>query len=735
MTAGRAMTLTAFVLLAVYLLLMADNIFWRDSIEFSLIGHQLDIGHPAGSPTFALVAKLVSFLPFGNIAWRANLISVLSAVAAVLLLWLATARWLELLALAQGKTALAWGACAALAFAFSRSFWAWSEVAEVYAGQAALLAGLLWLAAAALRDEPDVRVLGLIGLVLGLSCGVHMVQILYVPAFGLALLIAPPFRIQWRGLAAMALLFLVGFSVFAYLPIRSATDLPYDHGNPETWAAFVAHITGRTYAYIIHTFPWARIGHNLALLPGHVVRELNPLLAVGALVGLVVLLRRRFRGFVLIGLLTLGHFYLYVKDWDDAFGYIPLYLLAAWVGALGLAWAWERLGAKWPVWRNGRLAAIPLLLALAMGAWGAAGSYAYCDRSQHDLAYRHGRAILDSLPSDAVLVGNQDHLAYNAFYQQSVERWRDDVRFLHRVFLSAPEQLRQRFPAWDLHGYDPAQPLAAQAMLQRNDGGAGVYWDYGWESFPWIETSRLIPHGLVFRLVEETAPVADDPADRRLWREVFASLQNDPAIAPHGYDWTAREVYARTHHLRAKYFMGAGRADDAMSEAQLALKIYPDLAEYRTFIGLLFLAKKQFGLAGEQLERAVELDPLCDSCLDGYAQLLLFQRQFALAETMLEKAYALNPNRISTALNLLRLRLQNQQWQAAADIVRATLPSAQEENDRFLLHLYGARAYIGGGDCSQAMRHVQAAQALRPDDDQAAMLAKLCAALPVTKKE
>jgi len=730
MTVRRAMMLTAFLLLAIYLLMMADNIFWRDSMEFALIGHHLDIGHPAGSPTFALVAKLLSFLPLGNLAWRANLVSVLGAVAAVLLLWAAAAKWIELLLPTLGKTAWAWGAGAVAAFAFSHSFWAWSEVAEVYSAQAALLAGLLWLTAVALRDEPDVRMLGIIGLMLGLSCGVHMVQILYVPAFALALLIAPPRRIHWRGLAAMASMFLLGFSVFVYLPIRSATDLPYDHGNPETWNAFVAHITGRTYAYIVHSFPWARIGHDLSVLPGHIVRELNPLLAAAALLGLYALARKRARALAMVLLLTAGHLYLYVKDWDEAFGYIPLYLLAAWTGAIGLACVGERLAAK----LGGKAVALPVALAVAMGAWGFSTSHTYCNRASHDLAYRHGRAILDSLPTGAVLVGYQDHLSYNAFYQQSIERWRDDVQFLHRVFLHAPAELQRRFPAWDLRGYDPEQPLAAQALLLHN-GGAGVYWDFGWETVDYIETSCLSPYGLVFRLTPAGETTVGDQRDVALWRDVFAPLQDDPVVALHGYDWTAREVYGRAHHLRAKYFLDTGQAEAAMAEAQEALRINETLAEYRTFIGLLLLAQKQVEPARDQLRRAVADDPLCDACLDGYAQYLLFQKQYDRAGAMLRRAYALNPNRLSTALNLLRLCLQSERWAEAAQIVRASLPLARAENDRFLLHLYGARAYIGMNDFPQACRQAHAAQALRPADEQAALLAKMCAANLEPKKE
>ena len=86
-------------------------------------------------------------------------------------------------------------------------------------------------------------------------------------------------------------------------------------------------------------------------------------------------------------------------------------------------------------------------------------------------------------------------------------------------------------------------------------------------------------------------------------------------------------------------------------------------------------------------------------------------------------------------MNMLRLRLKNEQWPEAAEIVRASLPLARAESERFLLHLYGARAYIGMNDFQQASEQVRAAQALRPDDQQAAMLAQVCAANLEPKKE
>ena len=96
---------------ALYLGGVCPTIAWRDSSEFVIVAHALGISHPAGSPTYTLLAKLPTFLPIGGIALRVNLFSAFFGALGVSLLF---ALLYELLAEAPPWTRL----CAASSGAF-----------------------------------------------------------------------------------------------------------------------------------------------------------------------------------------------------------------------------------------------------------------------------------------------------------------------------------------------------------------------------------------------------------------------------------------------------------------------------------------------------------------------------------------------------------------------------------------------------------------------------------------
>jgi len=56
---------------------LCPTMYWNDSPEFVTTAHTLGISHPAGSPTYSLFAKLVTFLPIGSVALRVNAFSAL----------------------------------------------------------------------------------------------------------------------------------------------------------------------------------------------------------------------------------------------------------------------------------------------------------------------------------------------------------------------------------------------------------------------------------------------------------------------------------------------------------------------------------------------------------------------------------------------------------------------------------------------------------------------------------
>src|SRR2546430_9415680 len=71
--------------LALYLRTLAPSIafLFDDSLEFQLVGYRLAIAHPTGYPLYTLLLKLFSFLPLGDVAYRANLLSAVCAALTV----------------------------------------------------------------------------------------------------------------------------------------------------------------------------------------------------------------------------------------------------------------------------------------------------------------------------------------------------------------------------------------------------------------------------------------------------------------------------------------------------------------------------------------------------------------------------------------------------------------------------------------------------------------------------
>ncbi|RTQ50752.1 DUF2723 domain-containing protein [Hymenobacter gummosus] len=189
--------------LTAYWLTLEPTVSFWDCGEFIASAHRLLVPHPPGAPTFLLLGRLFSMLSFGDAAKVPVLINLLSALSSaftvLLLFWTITllARRLVLGA-AESRTAepaaqqttliLGSGVVGALAFAFSDSFWFSAVEGEVYALSSLGTALVLWLMLKwdNRAAEPDSdKWLVLIAYVMGLSIGVHLLNLLALPALGL----------------------------------------------------------------------------------------------------------------------------------------------------------------------------------------------------------------------------------------------------------------------------------------------------------------------------------------------------------------------------------------------------------------------------------------------------------------------------------------------------------------------------------------------------------------------
>ena len=168
--------------------------FW-DCPEFISTGYKLEIGHPPGAPFFMLTANLFSQFVSdpSDVARMVNTMSALLSAATILFLfWSITHLVRRLLLRNDGEMTLgkmisieASGLVGALIYTFSDTFWFSAVEGEVYAYSSAFTAVVFWLILKweEHADEPHSdRWLVLIMYMTGLSIGVHLLNLLCLPA-------------------------------------------------------------------------------------------------------------------------------------------------------------------------------------------------------------------------------------------------------------------------------------------------------------------------------------------------------------------------------------------------------------------------------------------------------------------------------------------------------------------------------------------------------------------------
>ncbi len=186
----------AFAVAAVtYLLTIEPTASLWDCGEFISSAYKLEVGHPPGNPIFMMTGRLFSLFASDptQVAAMVNVMSALcSAFTILFLFWTIThiARRIvqrdgEELTSAQTIAILGAGLVGALAFTFTDTFWFSAVEGEVYAFSSFLTALLFWciLKWEDCADSPYAgRWLILIAYLMGLSIGVHLLNLLTIPA-------------------------------------------------------------------------------------------------------------------------------------------------------------------------------------------------------------------------------------------------------------------------------------------------------------------------------------------------------------------------------------------------------------------------------------------------------------------------------------------------------------------------------------------------------------------------
>lgn len=204
-----------FATVVYYLTLEPTMPFW-DCGEFIASANKLEVGHPPGAPLFMLIARLFSaFVSPENVPFMVNMLSAISSAATIMFLHWSITHLAKKIADLDGSlnpsriiAVIGSGVIGAIAYTFSDSFWFSAVEGEVYAMSSLFTAVVFWaiLKWESVVDESgSLRWIILIAYLMGLSIGVHLLNLLAIPAIAFVYYFKK-YSFSWKGVIATGII-------------------------------------------------------------------------------------------------------------------------------------------------------------------------------------------------------------------------------------------------------------------------------------------------------------------------------------------------------------------------------------------------------------------------------------------------------------------------------------------------------------------------------------------------
>ena len=426
------------------------------------------MAHPPGFPLYVLLAHLATLVPIGNIAQRVNFASALFAALAVAFLYLVViealtcsihanpnaSRSADRFASTKKKRAKSGrksarltveakedrsfftfvpALVAALLLAFSRTFWSFATVAEVYTLNTFLIV-LIFFFLFRWRATGSDRSVYVAAFLFGIALGVHHATVaLTLPAMAVLVYRTAHWnffkskRLLWAALISFGGLFLV----YAYLPLAASRQPLFNWGDPRTIQNLWLHVTGHQYQVFFSSSP-AQIANQAMEFSKLAAHEFNPawlpVIFVFLALGLAELFSRdrtTFWFLVLLVIADLAYSLNYEIAEDKGAYYLPAFIAAAITAGFGarfLLRVASRRAANSPL-----LPAMASVLVLLLPAITFAGNFPFCNRHNFRLASDYVANIENPIAPNGMLLTTDWQVYSPLLYLREVEQQRRDV--------------------------------------------------------------------------------------------------------------------------------------------------------------------------------------------------------------------------------------------------------------------------------------------------------------------
>ncbi len=614
---------------AVYLYFLCPTIAAGDSAELVTSTKILGISHPPGYPLFTVIGHLFTMLQMNSVAWRVNLASAAFSSLTSFFVFLSLFRLTR-----RVMVALA----GALALAFSRYFWHYAEVAEVFPLNDLLAAILTFILILIYQraennqeqvDARTIRLFWLLSFVYGLAFTNHHTIVLLGPAVLVFLWLSSRGVFRYgKVLGIASIFFIAGFSFYFYSPIAALSKPLINWDNPVTLNNFLRLLTRADYgtfslmaSEVTQNATTTRFDQLLIFFAdlNHQFTALGVGLALAGILGFKR--HKTFQIFLALAFFFSGIFFvLFAKvPAENAlllgvfhrFFILPTLFFALWIG-LGidtiLAWVEKR---NFPRVVNFS----PLLLALGLIVWQFRSNVNEADFRENYMAEDFALNILASLPENSLFFVRGDVASMGVDYAQMVLKRRPDVICLDQSKLTYDwfyQQAKERFPDLNLPGerYEGGQ-LKNKDLIAANISRRPVsFMSFKEESYR--EEFRAVPVGLVYRMLPKQQNFSLEELEKhneQLYAK-FAKRGWEKKHPPTTFENEVMQIYAEPFFRLAFEFEQEGIFDKAGYYYNKALEM--NAVNYKVIknLAVLYFYKMNRQQDGVKLfKRYLELTP------------------------------------------------------------------------------------------------------------------------------
>lgn len=635
----------------VYAATMAPGLVGGDTPEMVTAAHVLGIPHQPGYPLYVVLGRVAALVPLGDPVARITVLSVLAG-------GLAAAAATGLL-VRMGLRAIPAGLLA-LGAALSAGTWAQAVVAEVYTIGLALTLGALLLVDR-WRIDHDSRALCLGAYLGGLAVSHQPLMVWALPAVMVLIAVRLRTRRIPRGTVGMAVAFFVlPFSLFALLPIRSAMDPAIDYARITSPGDFFYHALGVASRSEVLSEGVAGIRDTAAKLADAGLRGLGVgswlVLALG-LVGIGHAARADRERLLLFGVplvAVIGFGFVYAIHDVENYFLLPTWMLLLFAG-MGLA-ALARMGtaAAGDVRRAQAVAAGVVGVTLAIPLLAGVANRAACDRSQDHVVDDFVANVLDAVPERGLLALYTETLVGPFLASQVVRGTREDALLVDLTGKVIPQELgfRGMTGDWREGRWRRLEALAVDRPLDwRGRAIATLQYDArDTGSAPYAYRRRGLTHALVDR---RTPP---DQAPDRWWSRLRLRLPHPELVRR---ERTAFSLFPVVFRLYADLGLAAAEASLARGDASGAIVTYrqvldvaPASVTARSGLALAYARSGAMAEAEAMLEEVVARKPDAVQALNALGVIVLERGERGRAESLFRRALDVDRTVALTHLNL-----------------------------------------------------------------------------------